>query len=64
MHPQTAVCFTKRREQSAGITGDFVAASIPDQFIIGYCLDYNEKFRDMDHVCVINQKGIDTFKDT
>ena len=31
---------------------------IPDEFIVGYCLDYNEHFRDLDHVCVMAEAGI------
>ena len=31
--------------------------------MIGYNLDYNEAFRDMGHICVINEKGIEAFKD-
>jgi len=27
----------------------------------GYCLDYNEAFRDMEHICVINEAGIAQF---
>merc|ERR1712168_184561 len=34
---------------------------IPDEFIVGYCLDYNENFRDLDHCCVISQFGMDHF---
>jgi len=36
---------------------------IPDEFIVGYCLDYNENFRDLDHVCVISKFGMETFKE-
>jgi len=38
--------------------GDFIGFSVPNVFIVGYCLDYNEKFRDLDHVCVMNESGI------
>ena len=41
---------------------DFVGFLIPDVFIIGVGLDYNERFRELNHLCVINQLGIDTFK--
>lgn len=32
------------------------------RFVIGYCLDYNEIYRDMEHICVINSFGIERFK--
>jgi hypothetical protein len=28
------------------------------RFVVGYNLDYNEYFRDMNHIAVINQVGI------
>uniref|UniRef100_A0A8C0AT82 Phosphoribosyl transferase domain containing 1 n=6 Tax=Telluraves TaxID=3073808 RepID=A0A8C0AT82_9AVES len=30
---------------------------IPDLFVVGYALDYNEHFRDLNHICVINDHG-------
>ena len=44
----------KRTHRSCGFTADYVGFSIPDKFVIGYCLDYNEVFRDMMHIGVIN----------
>eukprot|EP00397_Hematodinium_sp_SG-2012_P061656 GEMP01082031.1.p2 GENE.GEMP01082031.1~~GEMP01082031.1.p2 ORF type:complete len:115 (+),score=27.49 GEMP01082031.1:285-629(+) len=41
---------------------DFSGFSIPDDFVVGYCLDYNEHFRDLDHVCVMNESGIVKYK--
>jgi hypoxanthine phosphoribosyltransferase len=26
-------------------------------FVVGYALDYNEYFRDLSHICVINEHG-------
>ncbi|TNN44887.1 Hypoxanthine-guanine phosphoribosyltransferase [Liparis tanakae] len=34
-----------------------VGFEIPDRFVVGYALDYNEYFRDLDHICVISEKG-------
>ena len=36
---------------------DFIGFDIPDKFIVGYGLDYNEYFRDLPHICVINENG-------
>ncbi|NWX98475.1 PRDC1 protein, partial [Nothoprocta ornata] len=30
---------------------------IPNLFVVGYALDYNEHFRDLNHICVINEHG-------
>ena len=48
----------KRTEKSNGFLPDFGGFEIPDKFVIGYALDYNEVFRDLEHVCVISQEGI------
>lgn len=36
---------------------EYVGFTIPDHFVVGYALDYNEMFRDLDHICVINEAG-------
>ncbi len=42
---------------------EYVGFVLPTMsFVVGYGLDYNDKFRDLAHVCVLNKKGIDTFK--
>ncbi|KAL7746442.1 hypothetical protein RI367_008195 [Sorochytrium milnesiophthora] len=53
--------FVKRTPKSNGYIPDYVGFEIPDQFIVGYALDYNEYFRDLDHVCVINDHGKQTY---
>lgn len=37
----------------------YIGFSIPDHFVIGYGLDYNELYRDLKDIWVISQKGID-----
>ena len=37
------------------------ARSIPDRFVVGYCLDYEQAFRDMLHIAVISEAGIKKF---
>ena len=45
-----------------GYFADYIGFIIPDHFVIGFGLDYNEHFRDLPHLCIINKHGIDTFK--
>ena len=52
----------KRTTRSNGFKGDYVGFSVPDAFVVGYNMDYNEGFRDMPHLCVINGEGIEYFK--
>ncbi|KAM9791128.1 phosphoribosyltransferase domain-containing protein 1b isoform 1-T1 [Syngnathus typhle] len=34
-----------------------VGFEIPNRFVVGYALDYNEYFRDLNHICVISDSG-------
>lgn len=54
---KVASLFVKRTPLSNGYRPDYAGFSIPDKFIVGYCLDYNEVFRDLEHVCVISDHG-------
>jgi hypoxanthine phosphoribosyltransferase len=41
-----AVATDKRQSESAGgITPDFIGAHVPDEFLVGYGMDYNEYYR-------------------
>jgi hypoxanthine phosphoribosyltransferase len=44
----------KKTERSNGYIPHYVGFAIPDAFVVGYALDYNEHFRDLDHICVIS----------
>ena len=41
---------------------DYIGFVIPDEFVVGYGMDYNQYYRDLNHLCVINKAGIDYFK--
>jgi hypoxanthine phosphoribosyltransferase len=47
----------KRTQRKHHYIPDYVGFSIPDLFVVGYCLDYNEVFRDLDHIAVISEIG-------
>ncbi|XP_053484539.1 phosphoribosyltransferase domain-containing protein 1b isoform X2 [Ictalurus furcatus] len=36
---------------------DYVGFEIPNHFVVGYALDYNEYFRDLNHICVMSEDG-------
>lgn len=55
---RVATLLQKRTPKSNGFEPDFTGFSIPDKFVVGYCLDYNEVFRDMSHICIMNDSGI------
>ncbi|KAJ1555178.1 hypoxanthine phosphoribosyltransferase 1, partial [Cladochytrium tenue] len=47
----------KKTPRSNKYVPDFVGFAIPDDFVVGYALDYNEVFRDLDHICIISETG-------
>jgi hypoxanthine phosphoribosyltransferase len=47
----------KRQNMDYPYVPDYVGFSIPDEFIVGYALDYNEHYRVIDHVCIINDEA-------
>ncbi|KAK9393630.1 hypoxanthine-guanine phosphoribosyltransferase [Crotalus adamanteus] len=51
---KVASLLVKRTPRSVGYRPDFVGFEVPDKFVVGYALDYNEYFRDLNHICVIN----------
>lgn len=62
---KVAVAFHKKTHRNLhhNYFADYLGFLIPDEFVVGYGLDYNEHFRDVFHVCVLNQDGVDAFKD-
>lgn len=51
----------KRTPKSCGFKGDWIGFSIPDEFVVGFGLDYNEFFRDLDHLCVVSPAGVEHY---
>eukprot|EP00123_Amoebidium_parasiticum_P001486 comp12593_c0_seq1/m.7614 comp12593_c0_seq1/g.7614 ORF comp12593_c0_seq1/g.7614 comp12593_c0_seq1/m.7614 type:complete len:218 (-) comp12593_c0_seq1:472-1125(-) len=54
---RTFALLIKRTPESNGFKPDYAGFEIPNEFVVGYCLDYNEYFRDLDHICVISENG-------
>ena len=52
----------KKTDRSCGFQGDYIGFKIPDAFVVGYNLDYDGAFRDMAHICIINEAGINNFR--
>lgn len=49
---------TKRIEKPQKCSAKYTGFSIPNHFIIGYGLDFNELYRDIKDIWVISQEGI------
>lgn len=43
----------KPERRLADISADYVGACVPDEFVVGYGLDYNERYRNLPYVGVV-----------
>lgn len=56
---KTAVLLQKQREHSVEMRPDFVAFKIPDEFVVGYGLDYLDLFRNLPFLGVLEPDEIE-----
>ncbi|CAL8358583.1 unnamed protein product [Lota lota] len=52
----------KRTPRSSGYRPDYTGFEVPDEFLVGYALDYNEYFRDLNHICVLTEEAKEKYK--
>jgi hypoxanthine phosphoribosyltransferase len=50
---KVAVLLRKLGRQAHAVQADFVGFDIPDEFVVGYGLDYNDEYRHLPHVAVL-----------
>ena len=50
---KVATLLDKPARRKANIKGDYIGFSIPDEFVIGYGLDYDEKYRNLPYIGVL-----------
>ena len=50
---RTCVMLEKKSRRSENITADYVGFDVPDAFVIGYGLDYAEKYRNLPFIGVL-----------
>lgn len=55
----TAVLLHKRREHEVPLRPDFVAFKIPDEFVVGYGLDYLDMYRNLPYLAVLEPAEIE-----
>ncbi|MGA8150974.1 MAG: hypoxanthine phosphoribosyltransferase [Terriglobales bacterium] len=52
-----AALLDKPSRRKLPIQGDYVGFSIPDEFVVGYGLDYAERYRNLPDICVVPRQG-------
>ncbi len=55
---KTAVLLSKDKERAADVEADYSAFEIGDEFVVGYGLDYDGKYRNLPYVGVLDPKVI------
>ena len=46
----------KPSRRTADITADYIGAVVPDEFVVGYGLDYAEKYRNLPYLGVLKRQ--------
>lgn len=55
----SAVLLRKAGRRQVSLTPDFVAFDIPDEFVVGYGLDYNDLYRNLPHVAALEKEDLE-----
>jgi hypoxanthine phosphoribosyltransferase len=50
---RVAALLDKPSRRTMPIVGDYIGFSIPDEFVVGYGLDYAERYRNLPDICVV-----------
>ena len=50
---KTAALLDKVSRRTQPIKGDYVGFEIPDEFVVGYGLDFAERFRNLPDICIL-----------
>jgi len=53
---RTCVLLRKDRETAREVTADYVGFDIPDEFVVGYGLDYNDYYRNLPDIVTLKPK--------
>ena len=56
---RTCVLLRKQRPEAMAFDVDYVAFDIPDEFVVGYGLDYDDYYRNLPHIGVLKRDVID-----
>ncbi len=60
---RSAVLLRKKARQEVDAQPDFVAFDIPDEFVVGYGLDYDDLYRNLPHLAVMEPADLERHKE-
>lgn len=55
---RSCVLLRKNVPRACAVDADYVGFDIPNEFVVGYGLDYNEHYRNLPYIGILNQEGI------
>ena len=55
---RVCVLLRKNTGRARHAEADYVGFDIPDEFVVGYGLDYNERYRNLPFIGILNEEGI------
>lgn len=55
-----AALLDKPSRRKHPVEADYLGFTIPDEFVVGYGLDYAEKYRNLPDICILPQTGLTT----
>lgn len=55
---RSAVLLLKRGRQEVDFAPDYVGFEIPDEFVVGYGLDFNDQFRNLPHLAALEPSDL------
>jgi hypoxanthine phosphoribosyltransferase len=53
---RTACLLSKPSRRQVDVAVEYIGFTIEDQFVVGYGLDYAEKYRNLSHIAVLNEE--------
>jgi hypoxanthine phosphoribosyltransferase len=56
---RSAVLLSKQGRSEVDVVPDFVAFAIPDEFVVGYGLDYHDQYRNLPYVAALEAADIE-----
>jgi hypoxanthine phosphoribosyltransferase len=57
---RSAVLLRKNGRQEVDYTPDFIAFDIPNEFVVGYGLDYHDLYRNLPEIAILEEKDLTT----
>ena len=54
-------CLLQKRSRVECYRPHYIGFRVPNKMLVGYALDYNEYFKDLSHICILNKFGLEKY---